>query len=1041
MFLGLIDANVNSVDAEWCETITVANVPIKFQLDTGAKCNVLPYSTFQKLGKLSLDKSKKARLKSYTNHKIWAKGRITLDCVYKDTVRSVVFEVVDLDSEAVLGAKSCVDMGLVQRVHVVVPSRNVTMPSNTFDIPDDIWSEYEENFKGIGLLPGKHHIKIDSSVEPVVHPPRRVPIALREKIKAELDRMEDIGVIVKQNQPTPWVNSMVTVLKPNGKLRICIDPRDLNKAIQREHYPLKTIEDVVQGIPEAKVFSKLDATSGFWQIALDSDSSKLCTFNTPFGRYSFTRLPFGIKSASEVYQKTISEMVQDIDGCEAIIDDILIWGRDMQEHDARLRTVMKRVSDFNLKLSPEKCQFRKDRVSYVGHVLTSEGVKPDFEKVRAVQEMEAPRNVSELQTFMGFITYLAKFLPNLSEVSAPLRSLLQKEVEWHWDSEQENSFVALKKLVTNAPVLSYYDPKKPLVLTVDASSKGLGAAVVQEGRPIAYASRALTSSQQNYAQIEKEALAIAFGCAKFHQYIIGRTVKVESYHKPLQSIFRKPLYQAPARLQSILLTLQRYDLEVEYKPGKLMFLADTLSRAYLKESNEKLAPDIAVNSLSYLPITPEQYESFQLATREDRELQTLQGIVKSGWPEAKTEIPITMRAYWPYRDEISCVDGLMFKGHKIIVPHSLRAEMLDRIHSSHLGIVKCKSRARETLYWPGMTSQIEDLVSKCTICVMEYRQNSKEPLMETETPDRPWSIISADLFDLHGHAYLITVDHYSKWPELAKLDNQSSVHTIQHLKSQFARYGIPDKFISDNGPQFSSDSFKKFAKDYGFTHVTSSPHFPQSNGQAERTVQTVKSLLRKASDSYKALLAYRNTPLEKLGLSPAQLFIGRRLKTDLPTTAVLLKPEPHNSHEVEERIKTKKYQDKLHYDKNAGKELRDLYPGENAIARHDGKWTAATVVEKHTSPRSYIVQTQSGRKLRRNRRDIRPTPAKFAQRQQPDLDANNEVVPSSGENLSSTSQDVSPPSDPPIDAASSSTKISRSGRAIQMPKKFQEFEM
>ena len=251
---------------------------------------------------------------------------------------------------------------------------------------------------------------------------------------------------------------------------------------------------------------------------------------------------------------------------------------------------------------------------------------------------------------------------------------------------------------------------------------------------------------------------------------------------------------------------------------------------------------------------------------------------------------------------------------------------------------------------------------------------------KTETPDRPWSIISADLFDLHGHAYLITVDHYSKWPELAKLDNQSSVHTIQHLKSQFARYGIPDKFISDNGPQFSSDSFKKFAKDYGFTHVTSSPHFPQSNGQAERTVQTVKSLLRKASDSYKALLAYRNTPLEKLGLSPSQLFLVRRLKTDLPTTAVLLKPEPHNSQEVEERIKTKKYQDKLHYDKHAGKELRDLYPGENAIARHDGKWTAATVVEKHASPRSYIVQTQSGRKLRRNRRDIRPTSAKFAQR-------------------------------------------------------------
>lgn len=233
----------------------------------------------------------------------------------------------------------------------------------------------------------------------------------------------------------------------------------------------------------------------------------------------------------------------------------------------------------------------------------------------------------------------------MSEVRAPLRLLLEKDIHFHWDKPQEDSFQNLKHLVSNTPVLRYYDPKKPLTLTVDASSKGLGAALVQEGQPIAYGSRALTKSQQNYAQIEKEALAISYGCTKFHQYVFGRHVLVESDHKPLQSIFRKPLYQAPARLQSLLLTLQRYDLEVVYKPGKTMFIADTLSRAFINETKEQLMPDVEVNSISYLPISPEQYERFQQATQDDLDLQTLQAVVKSGWPDTKENLP---KSTYPY---------------------------------------------------------------------------------------------------------------------------------------------------------------------------------------------------------------------------------------------------------------------------------------------------------------------------------------------------------------------------------------------------------
>jgi len=259
---------------------------------------------------------------------------------------------------------------------------------------------------------GEHTIKVDQNIPAVVHPPRKVPVSLKDKIKDELDRMEQTGVIVRQTEPTAWVKRTVAVVKPN-KIRICIDPRDLNKAIQREHYLMMAIEEVVASMPQAKVFSVLDATSGYWQVKLDEASSKLCTFNTPYGRYRFTRLPFGIKSAPEMFQHRMSELFEDIEGVKAIVDDLLIWGKDDEEHDARLKQVLNRACEVNLKFNAKKCRIRQEEVPYVGHVLSTDGLKPDPEKIRAVQDF-------------GFIQYLAKFMPNMASESALLRELLER---------------------------------------------------------------------------------------------------------------------------------------------------------------------------------------------------------------------------------------------------------------------------------------------------------------------------------------------------------------------------------------------------------------------------------------------------------------------------------------------------------------------------------------------------------------------------------------------------------------------------------------
>ena len=641
------------------------------------------------------------------------------------------------------------------------------------------------------MLTGKYSIKTDPSVIPTVHPPRKVPISLKDKVYEELQRMEQLGVIERQTEPTPWVNSM-TVVNKGSKIRICIDPRDLNNAIQREHFPLKTVEDVIENMSGAKYFTKLDAVSGFWQIQLDEQSSRLCTFNSPFGRYRFKRMPFGIKSASEVFQKIMSHMLEDINGAEVIIDDILVWGSSVEEHDQRLRRVLNRAKEYNLKLSRQKCEERKTEVKYVGQVLTQRGVKPDPEKVRAIMMMQKPENRQEILTFLGLVQYLGKFLPRLSDVSASLRKLTETSsgCEWKWTKEQDVSFETIKAMITQAPVLAYYDPKLPMTLSVDASSKGLGATILQQGRPIAYASRALTAAQRNYAQIEKEALAVVFGCHKFHHYIYGRPITVESDHKPLESIFRKPLLAAPMRLQRLLLAVQKYDLKVQYKPGKLMFVADALSRHYLNETKEELIPEVDVNNITlnqYLPMSADRYKEFQQETLKDASLQQLLNTVLIGWPEQKQNIQSSLLPYWAFRDEISHVDGLLFKGSKLIIPKLMQQKMLDIVHESHLGMVKCKSRARECMYWPGMAAQIEDKVSHCHICAEVQNSNPKEPMTCPELPNRPWSKIASDIFEYQQNHYLLTVDYYSKWPEITILKDLSSRQVINSLKSMYSK--------------------------------------------------------------------------------------------------------------------------------------------------------------------------------------------------------------------------------------------------------------
>ncbi|CAC5407755.1 unnamed protein product [Mytilus coruscus] len=391
---------------------------------------------------------------------------------------------------------------------------------------DDPVKSFPKVFTGLGCLEKPYHIKIDSSVNPVINPPRKIPAALREKLKGTLKEMEDKEVIRKVDEPTDWVNSLVVVEKPKtGKLRICLDPRNLNKAIKREHFALPTIEDITTRLTGAKYLSKLDCNNGYWQLRMDKESQLLTTFNSPFGRYCFLRMPFGIKSAQEVFQKRVSQLFENLKGVETDIDDILVWGTTRKEHDDRLRSVLNRCQEVGLTLNAEKCKFRVKEVTYIGHTLSADGVRPDQEKIRAIKEMLAPTDKKGVQRLLGTINYLAKFVPNMSAVTEPIRKLLKEEHKFIWTHEQQQAFEKLKDIITKNLVLSFYDVSKPVTVSCDASQCGLGAMLIQDNKPVAYASRSLTDAERRYANIERELLGVLFGLERFNDYTYGKTHK------------------------------------------------------------------------------------------------------------------------------------------------------------------------------------------------------------------------------------------------------------------------------------------------------------------------------------------------------------------------------------------------------------------------------------------------------------------------------------------------------------------------------------
>jgi hypothetical protein len=819
---------------------------VPMEVDTGASRTVMGETTFQKLLGHQLEgnavQPSKVRLRTYTGEQLQVLGAVD--------VRSL--------------------KGILQR-HT------------------EVFSEELGHLKGFTAK-----IHVDPDAVPQFCNARPVPYALRKRVEQELSHLEAAGVI-KQVEFSDWAAPIMPVTKQDGSVRISGDYQlTVNRVAKLDTYPLPRIEDLFASLSGGQEFTKLDLAHAYQQISLDEASKKYLVINTHKGLFQYNHLSFGVASAPAIFQKAMEGVLRGIDQVSVYIDDILVTGKTKADHLQHLDEVLTRLREAGLHLKKDKCAFLLSSVEYLGHTISANGLHPTTAEVRAIRDAPTSTNLQQLRSFLGLINYYSKFLPHLATTLSPLYQLMQKSQTWIWGKAQADAFAQAKAALTSAQVLAHYDPDLELILDCDASPYGIGAVLSHrfpngQVKPVAFASCSLAVAEKNYSQLDKEALAIVFGVKRFHQYLAGCIFTIFSDHKPLQHIFAqgKPIpAMASARIQRWALTLNAYKYTIVYRPGSEHGNADLLSRLPLPEAPRLIPlPGETVNLLENLQssLSASHIKTF---TARDPTLSKVMEMVLTGWSGHNVD-----EEFQPFnrrRNELSLQDGCLLWGNRVVVPSSIHSNVLEELHAGHPGISRMKGIARGVVWWPGIDASIEEKVKACEQCQLNQKAPAVAPLHPWEWPDQPWSRLHIDYAGpFLGKMFLVVVDAHSKWLEIEIVPSATSANTIEKLCQMFATHGIPDIVVSDNGTAFTSGEFKEFLLKNGIRHVTSSPYHPSSNGLAERYVQTFKRAMKKdTSDSIQKQLArflfrYRSTPHTTTGTSPAQLLMGRRIKTHL----------------------------------------------------------------------------------------------------------------------------------------------------------------
>ncbi|RLU18028.1 hypothetical protein DMN91_010270 [Ooceraea biroi] len=860
-FVGSVNKDCGNI--QWEEIIKIGSVPVTFRLDSGADVTIIGWSTWDKCLRSQdyelVPADKKligpAGHLSETDGMFKARLKFTNKTVYRYIY--VVREI----NQCLLGREECVLLKLIARCNQVVV--------NPFQ-------EFQPLFSGLGLLAEPYEIKLRPEAKSYcLHQPRRVPLPLMSKLKQKLDEMLKMKVIKPVDQSTDWCSGLVIVNKRESEdIRLCVDLTFLNLAVARENHPMPVVEHTLGQMSGAQYFSKLDCN------IISAGALPKTDFKN-FGR---------------------------LKGVTNYTNDILIWGATREEHNIRLRQVLTRLQENNVTLNRAKCVFGVQEVKFLGHIVSANGISVDPGKINAISKLKPPTNVSEVRSFIGMVQYLSKFVPKLCDLLASFYTLLKKGSEFQWQKCHDQAFSKICRQLTSAPCLAIFDPSRPIMVTTDSSSYGLGAVLrIQEAsgswRPMAYVSRTLSNTERRYAQIEKEALALTWACERFHDFIYGLRFQLETDHKPLVPLLQaKNLDELSPRLQRLRMRLMHYDFEVFHSPGKNIVAADYLSRVPLQEDlpTSDLAEEVEAHVctvVQHCGLSDFTMAKLVVSQQNDEECKILQKLILNGWNN-KQKLEADMKPYFSYYDKLSVNEGVIMFGPRVLMPKEQRKEALEALHLGHQGIIKCRNRANSSLWWPGISRDIKQKIKQCRVCA-EHRPNRPEPLLPSKFPDYPWEVVAMDLFKFKDNWYLLVTDYYSRYPELYK-----------------------------------------------------------SNGFIEVMVKTMKLSLEKTGDMHLFFMEYRLTPLE-CGFTPSELLMGRKIRSLLPIHPDNLTPVLIDRKVLLHRENVRIQRQKTNHDeKHYTKESIALKEGDEVWIKDVRMW--GVVKAKCKEPRSFVINCAKG---------------------------------------------------------------------------------
>ena len=846
-----------------------SGVEHRFIMDTGSSESILSKDALKAICPNAVLSPTSVRIHGVTGHQLQLLGETEL-CVQSESGVSIPIRfLISSNSPSILGLRA---MRLLQE--------SITLHTNN-DKPDTSHLQHLmaqcSTSRGGMKVPS---VKLEVDGEPIFLKRRVLPYGQREGVLKALQKMEHDGVI-NRVESSAWATPIVVAMKSDGRTpRICGDYRlTLNPRLRRCAATTMEPEDFMKSLHGCRYFSKIDLADAYLQIPLHAESRDVTTINTPWGMYQYNFLPFGLHVSSGLFQSAIDGVIKGLEGVLAYQDDVLIFGMNKNEHDARLTKLLERFVARNVAIKPSKCVFGVSELEFLGFTVDARGYRPDPTRFKPLTNIDSPKDQTHLRSVMGCLQYYSRFIPNFATRAQPLFRAQCADV-WEWSKECEDVLRGLIRCVTDRPVLAPFSPSKPTILITDASDVGIGAVLEQEGHPVICISRLLNAAERGYSQTQKEALAVFWAVRRLHKYLFGLRFTIVTDHQALQFLFnpnKSIAKSTAAMLQRWSIALAAYNYDIQHRPGKTIPQADFLSR-YSRFSEPEQCHFIN-------PASPVSREVLRKSTKQY--YSAILSAIKKGWsPEVKRKYP----QFFAHREELSVqLDGVLCRDDRLVIPPPLRKTVLDELHKGHMGVEKMKSLARQMCWWPELDADICTTAKNCESCLHKIRTRPKN---WTPWPESyiPWQRVHMDFCGPFMNRYyaLVLIDSFSKWPEVFFTTTPTTSFVIQVLRKCFSREGIPQVLVTDNGSQFCATEMKAWLDSIGCRHLRTAPRHPCSNGAAENLVKTVKSAIASANpktfpeletlvDNF--LLQYRNAIHATTKESPAMLFKSRRLRS------------------------------------------------------------------------------------------------------------------------------------------------------------------